>query len=81
MECLWSVCQMGGSAVGSGASGWLVRASARSLSGRVVEVSFASFAAAAAFARRWSSGRLPGVCRGAAVRRARFGWAVSVPVA
>lgn len=35
-------------------SGWTVRTSSHSFSGAVVAVRFASFAAAAAFAQRWS---------------------------
>ena len=68
-----------GSAVGCGASSWLVRASSRSASGFVLVASFSSCAAASAFARRWAV-RLPAVCRGCAVRRSGASWCVSVPV-
>lgn len=68
-----------GSCVGSGASRWFVRSSARSLSGFVLVASFASASAARLFAARWAV-RLPVACRGCAVRRSGSLWAVSVPV-
>ena len=78
---VWSARRLSGSAVGSGASRWFVRASGRSLSGAVLVAGFVSFSAARSFALRWS-GRLPARCRGCVVRRRPSGlFAVSVPVA
>ena len=68
-----------GSAVGCGASSWLVRASSRSLSGFVLVASFSSSSSARSFAARWAV-RLPAACRGCAVRRSGASWSVSVPV-
>jgi hypothetical protein len=56
-----------------------VRRSSRSLSGFVAVAGFARRSVAARFSVVWSS-RLPGVCRGCAVRCRSGRWLVSVPV-